>query len=77
MKILMTKSNIENAIKHVDAIFALEGFTPSESIRATDRAVLAGVGSYAESAQELIEHVKRHKTVDGFVYSKTIAKCHQ
>jgi|GEM_PF-6037576 hypothetical protein len=68
-----TKKEISDAIKLVDAIFALEGFSPSESILATDRAVLAGVGSYAESAQELIAYARRHKTTKGFIYSKTIS----
>jgi hypothetical protein len=68
----LNESQIRAAIKLVDAIFSFEGYSPSESIIATDRAVLAGIGSYAESAQELIAHVKRYKTTRGFVYSKTI-----
>ena len=64
-------SRLKNIIKQVDAIFALEGFQPTSSILDTDRAVLAGVGTYAESTKELVDYVKKHKTAEGFVYSKT------
>lgn len=66
------KEKILKNIKQIDAIFAFEGFTPSQSVIDTDRAVLAGVGSYAESTRELIDYVKKHKSVEGFIYSKTI-----
>ena len=64
-------SRLKNIIKQVDAIFAFEGFQPIGSILDTDRAVLAGVGTYAESTKELVEYVKTLKTAKGFVYSKT------
>ena len=68
----INKTKIQNAIKQVDAIFAFEGFEPSRNILEIDKSVLAGVGSYAESADELIEYVKKNKSVDGFIYSKTV-----
>lgn len=67
----MNTSELQANIKSRDAIFRLEGFEPTGSILLTDQAVLAGKGTYAESTQELIAYVKHHKTVDGFVYSKT------
>jgi len=60
------------AIKFVDSVFRLEGFEPTAAIKAVDEAVLAGVGNYEEAVQEMIAHVKKHKTADGFVYSKSI-----
>ena len=65
------RDKILTTIKHVDAIFALEGFEPTVTKRKTDKAVLAGIGTYSEAAQELIQYVKKNKTVDGFVYSKS------
>jgi hypothetical protein len=68
------KQLIQRAITQVDAIFRLEGFEPSDSILETDRVVLAGLGTYAESAQLLIEYVKLHKTADGFIYKNLMTK---
>jgi len=33
--------------------------------------VLAGVGDYEDAVQEIIAYAKEHKTIDGFVYSKS------
>jgi hypothetical protein len=69
---VIDREKILNTIKQVDAIFALEGFEPTDMKRNTDKAVLAGVGTYSESVAELVEYVKQNKTVDGFKYSKAI-----
>lgn len=59
-------------IRRVNGIFALEGIEPGAATLAADRAVLAGVGTYRESVQELLAYVKEHQTLDGFVYSKAV-----
>ena len=66
------KEHLDN-ITQGDAIFALEGFEKTDTIRAIDEAVLAGVGTYEEAAAEMLVYVREHKTVDGFVYSKAAA----
>ncbi len=62
-----------DAIAQTDAIFALEGFEPTDQIRAIDAAVLAGRISYAQAAQEMKQYTLQHKTVDGFVASRSWA----
>ena len=47
------QDNLKAHIKQVDAIFAIEGSEPSESMKETDRAVLAGETTYAESIEAL------------------------
>jgi hypothetical protein len=59
-------------IKQRDAIFALEGFEKTDTIRGIDEAVLAGVGTYEEAAAEMLVHVHQHKTIEGFAYSKAV-----
>lgn len=61
---------MQNTIQGVDAIFALEGFAPTVSSTAMDRAVLAGVGSYEDAIQELRQYVQKNKSAQGFIYSK-------
>lgn len=69
----MTDSEIEkikDAIKQTDAIFALEGFEPTEQKRAIDAAVLAGYITRAEVIEEMREYVIQHKTTKGFIQSR-------
>lgn len=66
----MNTAELQANIKSRDAIFRLEGFEPTGSILLTDKAVLAGKGTYSEASSELIAYAKAHKTTDGFVYSK-------
>jgi hypothetical protein len=68
----MNIAELQANIKCRDAIFRLEGFEPTGFILLTDKAVLLGVGTYAESTQELVAYIKQHKTAEGFVYSKTV-----
>lgn len=42
------RAKLASIIKRVDAIFAFTGFEPSPSIKATDKAALAGVGTWRE-----------------------------
>ena len=58
------RAQLEASIVQIDAIFALEGFQPDESIRETHAAVLAGMGSYAESAFELGDRNARRLRAD-------------
>jgi predicted RNA-binding protein with PIN domain len=67
------KEKIQEAIKQADAIFALEGFEPTEQIRAIDAAVLAGRVTRTQATQEMVEYVKEHKTTDGFIESRAWA----
>jgi hypothetical protein len=66
-------ARIKDAIKQTDAIFALEGFEPTEQIRAIDAAVLAGRVTHAQVAVEMRDYAMRHKTTDGFIQSRAWA----
>jgi hypothetical protein len=65
---------IRDAIRQRDAIFALEGFEPTEQTRAIDAAVLAGRVTRTQVAEEMRDFAIRHKTTDGFVESRAWAK---
>jgi hypothetical protein len=67
------KEKIQEAIKQADAIFALEGFAPTDQIRAIDAAVLAGRVTRTQATLEMIEYAKEHKTIDGFTASRAWA----
>ena len=67
-----TRKELLDDIKQTDAIFALSGFEKTDSVRATDAAVLAGAGTYEEARAELLAYVREHKTSEGFVYSKAV-----
>ena len=67
-----TRQELLDDIKQTDAIFALSGFEKTDSVRATDAAVLAGVGTYQEAGAELLAYVREHKTSEGFIYSKAM-----
>ncbi len=60
------------ASKFVDSVFRLEGFEPTAAMHAIRKAVLAGVGDYEDAVQEIIAYAKEHKSIDGFVYSKSV-----
>ena len=59
-----------DAIAQTDAIFALEGFAPTDQIRAIDAAVLAGRVSYAQVAEEMTQYARQHLGVERFVASR-------
>ena len=61
------KAEMREAIKQVDAIFALEETEQSKKI---DEAVLAGRVSNHQLIDEMIAYVKEHKTTDGFIESR-------
>jgi hypothetical protein len=64
---------IKDAIKQTDAIFALEGFEPTEQTRAIDASVLAGRVTRSQVITEMVEYAKQYKTTDGFIESRSWA----
>lgn len=68
----MSHTQLLKQIQQTDAIFALEGFAKTDVVRATDAAVLAGLGTYEEACTELLAYASYHKTLQGFVYSKAV-----
>lgn len=59
------------AIEQTDAIFALEGFTPTLQRRAISEAVLAQRVTYDQAAHELSAFILQHKSSDGFIDSRS------
>ena len=59
-----------NAIHQADAIAALENIRPTEMIKLTDKAVLAGRITFKQAADELRDYVAVHKTIDGFIQTR-------
>ena len=66
-------ARMQEAFRQTDAIFALEGFAPTEQSKAIDAAVLAGRVTLSQAAHELTQYIKQHKTVEGFVATRTWA----
>jgi len=62
---------VKKAIERVDAIFALEGFTPNADKRAIDNAVLAGKITPAKVVEEIVAYVQIHKSMEGFIDSRS------
>lgn len=67
------QATIRDAIKQTDAIFALEGFEPTEEKRSIDAAVLAGRVTFTQVAEEMRDYAMQHKTTDGFIESRSWA----
>lgn len=53
-----------------DAIHRLEGFEPTELVKALDQAVLDGLATNAQIAEELQAYITAHRTTDGFLESR-------
>ena len=66
-------ARIKDAIKQTDAIFALEGFEPTEQTRAIDAAVLAGRVTRTRVVEEMRDYAMQYKTTDGFIQSRVWA----
>ena len=64
------KIRYQDACIQTDAIFALEGFEPSEQNKALDRAVFAGRVTPEQVRQEMLAYAMQHKTTDGFAASR-------
>lgn len=58
------------AIQQTEAVFALEGMTPTAQDKAIDAAILAGKVSPEQAREELLTYVTAHKTVNGFIESR-------
>jgi len=58
------------ACEQTDAIFALEGWQPTEQSKAIDEAVMAGRVTSSQVIREMVAYIKQRGTVDGFVASR-------
>jgi flagellar motor switch protein FliG len=67
------KAALIKAIEQTDAIFALEGFEPTEQRKAINEAALVGRVSHSQVIEEMLEFIKEHKTVRGFVETRSWA----
>ena len=67
---------MREAIKQVDALFALEGFEKTEQSRKIDEAVLAGRVSNQQAIDEMIAYAKERKTESGNKRQPENAKAH-
>ena len=65
------KEKYRKVCEQVDAIFALEGFQPTEQSKAIDEAVMAGRVTNRQAREEMVAYIKQHGTVDGFVASRS------
>lgn len=61
------------AIEQTRAVLALEGMAPTEQDEAIDAAILAGRVSPEQAREELLAYVYEHRSVDGFIKSRTWA----
>lgn len=61
------------AIKQANGIAALEGFEPTELSRRIDAAVMSGRVDLMTVDKEMNEWVQQHKTLDGFLESRSWA----
>lgn len=68
------RSRIREAIKQGNAIMALEGFQPDALTNAIDMAVIAGRVTHGQAADEMASYAKEHKSLDGFLESRTWIK---
>lgn len=66
-------ARLRENMRQRDAIFRLEGFEPNADTRAIDEAILAGRVTAKQAADEMVAYVRQHKTVDGFIQSRSWA----
>jgi len=64
------KEVYRKACEQTDAIFALEGFEPTEERKAIREAVMTGRVTLDQVISEKVEYAKQHKTIDGFLESR-------
>jgi DNA-damage-inducible protein J len=67
----LEKATYLKAIEQTDAIFAFEGFRPTEQSKAIDAAILAGRITTTQAIEEMREYIMAHKTFDGFLESRS------
>jgi len=63
----------KEAMAQVNAIFALEGFEPTTEDAVIDAAIVDGRVSIPQLIAEMSGYVREHKTMDGFVASRSWA----
>ena len=61
----------QEAARQTDAIFAFEGFSPTELRKAISAAVMAGRVTDDQAVKEMCEYALIHKTIDGFAATRT------
>lgn len=61
-------------IKQTDAIMALEGFQKTALSKTIDDAVISGLVTNSQAADEMVAYAKTHKSLDGFLESRTWLK---
>lgn len=64
------RARVLDAIAQSDAIHRLEGFEPTELRQELDQAVLDGLATNAQIAEELQAYITAHRTTDGFLESR-------
>ena len=67
------RERTRKAMAQTDAIFALEGFEPTPETRVINAAVVDGRVTFAQVIAEVCAYVREHKTMDGFVASRSWA----
>ena len=60
----------QEAARQTDAIFAFEGFSPTELSKAISAAVMAGRVTDDQAVKEMCEYAMIHKTIDGFATTR-------
>ncbi len=65
----LQNKELEDSIRQVDAIFALEGLYPNVEKKAIDAALLSGKVTLPQVIDELVAYAKKHKTTSGFTES--------
>ena len=61
----------QEAARQTDAIFAFEGFSPTELRKAISAAVMAERVTHDQAVKEMCEYAMSHKTIDGFAATRT------
>lgn len=67
------RARMAEAIRQTEAIFALDGFDPTPDSRAINEAILDGRVTPSQMIAELKAYLREHKTMDGFVASRSWA----
>ena len=67
------RTRMAKAIRQTDAIFALDGFEPTPHSKAINEAMLEGRVTPSQVIAELKAYLREHKTMDGFVASRSWA----
>lgn len=65
------RARMAYAIRQTEAIFALDGFDPTPDSKAINEAMLEGRVTPSQVIAELKAYLREHKTMDGFVSSRS------